>query len=99
MRFPRAGGPNIEDKRRSEEHTSELQSPCNLVCRLLLAKKAVQVADDVAEIILGSHDLDLHDRFEQLDAGLVSRFAHCATRADLKGKRRRIDVVGLAVDQ
>src|SRR5256885_13314225 len=27
-------GPN-----RSEEHTSELQSPCNLVCRLLLEKK------------------------------------------------------------
>src|SRR5256885_13091209 len=29
---PRAAG-------RSEEHTSELQSPCNLVCRLLLEKK------------------------------------------------------------
>src|SRR5256885_8698880 len=29
-----------EDRqRRSEEHTSELQSPCNLVCRLLLEKK------------------------------------------------------------
>src|SRR6266446_10627472 len=27
------------DSRRSEEHTSELQSPCNLVCRLLLEKK------------------------------------------------------------
>src|SRR5256885_12723705 len=27
------------DERRSEEHTSELQSPCNLVCRLLLEKK------------------------------------------------------------
>src|SRR2546426_3099155 len=27
----------LED--RSEEHTSELQSPCNLVCRLLLEKK------------------------------------------------------------
>src|SRR5256885_8121593 len=26
-------------KPRSEEHTSELQSPCNLVCRLLLEKK------------------------------------------------------------
>src|SRR2546426_3776134 len=26
-------------KCRSEEHTSELQSPCNLVCRLLLEKK------------------------------------------------------------
>src|SRR2546426_12443936 len=27
------------EQRRSEEHTSELQSPCNLVCRLLLEKK------------------------------------------------------------
>src|SRR2546426_4850684 len=31
-RHPRRGS-------RSEEHTSELQSPCNLVCRLLLEKK------------------------------------------------------------
>src|SRR5256885_8528451 len=28
---------------RSEEHTSELQSPCNLVCRLLLEKKTRHV--------------------------------------------------------
>src|SRR3989454_9285691 len=28
---------------RSEEHTSELQSPCNLVCRLLLEKKKKRV--------------------------------------------------------
>src|SRR2546426_7963043 len=28
-----------DDMARSEEHTSELQSPCNLVCRLLLEKK------------------------------------------------------------
>src|SRR5256885_12800373 len=27
------------ERMRSEEHTSELQSPCNLVCRLLLEKK------------------------------------------------------------
>src|SRR5256885_9333007 len=27
------------ERSRSEEHTSELQSPCNLVCRLLLEKK------------------------------------------------------------
>src|SRR5256885_8506170 len=53
--MPRAGPPRdarrIDDERRqhgrrhpvrvsrSEEHTSELQSPCNLVCRLLLEKK------------------------------------------------------------
>src|SRR5205807_9398247 len=29
---------------RSEEHTSELQSPCNLVCRLLLEKKNWKIA-------------------------------------------------------
>src|SRR2546426_5747733 len=29
----------VRPDRRSEEHTSELQSPCNLVCRLLLEKK------------------------------------------------------------
>src|SRR2546426_3081446 len=33
---PAAGRPA---RTRSEEHTSELQSPCNLVCRLLLEKK------------------------------------------------------------
>src|SRR5256885_5689477 len=31
-------------KKRSEEHTSELQSPCNLVCRLLLEKKKQQAS-------------------------------------------------------
>src|SRR2546426_9335890 len=30
---------------RSEEHTSELQSPCNLVCRLLLEKKKKQTSN------------------------------------------------------
>src|SRR5256885_4964735 len=39
-----------ETTRRSEEHTSELQSPCNLVCRLLLEKKklAISPGDDHA---------------------------------------------------
>src|SRR5256885_3171130 len=34
-----ARGPRVLAFDRSEEHTSELQSPCNLVCRLLLEKK------------------------------------------------------------
>src|SRR2546426_7163877 len=41
--FHEPGGRHVpgvgEDEERSEEHTSELQSPCNLVCRLLLEKK------------------------------------------------------------
>src|SRR5256885_2651040 len=42
---------NDAANRRSEEHTSELQSPCNLVCRLLLEKKKnvhIRGAGDVA---------------------------------------------------
>src|SRR3989454_7948278 len=34
-----SGDPQGAPAGRSEEHTSELQSPCNLVCRLLLEKK------------------------------------------------------------
>src|SRR5256885_11329272 len=36
----------VQALERSEEHTSELQSPCNLVCRLLLEKKKKQVETD-----------------------------------------------------
>src|SRR5256885_6660029 len=39
---------------RSEEHTSELQSPCNLVCRLLLEKKKNEMAT-VAVALLDKH--------------------------------------------
>src|SRR3712207_7707208 len=38
-RFPLAGGGEVLGVRRSEEHTSELQSRQYLVCRLLLEKK------------------------------------------------------------
>src|SRR5256885_6029462 len=40
-------------ERRSEEHTSELQSPCNLVCRLLLEKKKKK------EIFTTSHHITI----------------------------------------
>src|SRR5256885_12611660 len=42
-----AGSDAPEKKERSEEHTSELQSPCNLVCRLLLEKKKTQVSQNM----------------------------------------------------
>src|SRR2546426_3504507 len=40
-------------EQRSEEHTSELQSPCNLVCRLLLEKKK-------------QHTSHSHERYQRL---------------------------------
>src|SRR2546426_8166309 len=39
---------------RSEEHTSELQSPCNLVCRLLLEKKKKKELTETAHDILST---------------------------------------------
>src|SRR5256885_3574044 len=39
LRYTPAPGSLSTISSRSEEHTSELQSPCNLVCRLLLEKK------------------------------------------------------------
>src|SRR5256885_7850460 len=41
---------------RSEEHTSELQSPCNLVCRLLLEKKKNHTKAQLMRIVQDQHD-------------------------------------------
>src|SRR2546426_7740927 len=43
---------------RSEEHTSELQSPCNLVCRLLLEKKKKDTTGADRAVALGDHRPD-----------------------------------------
>src|SRR5256885_4629660 len=42
------GRDHVEPLGRSEEHTSELQSPCNLVCRLLLEKKKQALKSSLA---------------------------------------------------
>src|SRR2546426_2746625 len=40
----------LPERGRSEEHTSELQSPCNLVCRLLLEKKKKESKNKILRI-------------------------------------------------
>src|SRR2546430_8385573 len=53
------GGAGAPDGGRSEEHTSELQSQSNLVCRLLLEKKKKKnVAAHTADIDEHAHTLD-----------------------------------------
>src|SRR2546426_3358667 len=44
LRWPTGRESRHRRSPRSEEHTSELQSPCNLVCRLLLEKKKISDA-------------------------------------------------------
>src|SRR5690348_18220097 len=43
--------PRVSRWSRSEEHTSELQSPVHLVCRLLLEKKTLRPLTDSAEVV------------------------------------------------
>src|SRR6266850_351194 len=56
----------LRQSARSEEHTSELQSPCNLVCRLLLEKKkyptdSVLPVHSLDEFVAGSAQDIAHD--------------------------------------
>src|SRR5205807_3497909 len=46
---------------RSEEHTSELQSPCNLVCRLLLEKK--KITKNTSNIISHIYTKEQYNKF------------------------------------
>src|SRR5256885_3223630 len=51
---------------RSEEHTSELQSPCNLVCRLLLEKKNNRIIiNSNAEAMMHADESHLHIPIKQ----------------------------------
>src|SRR2546426_9193504 len=45
---------------RSEEHTSELQSPCNLVCRLLLEKKKKNTNKVIAAVMCNKEMYRVH---------------------------------------
>src|SRR5256885_2492405 len=78
---PRADGPSKHCPRvrrrrdserqallRSEEHTSELQSPCNLVCRLLLEKKK-KIHEDIVTVVYPSAHHHLTWTPSHLDAG------------------------------
>src|SRR2546430_10721274 len=72
-------------KNRSEEHTSELQSQSNLVCRLLLEKKHNQdpaLGGDLARLLVGGNGVGLHVAAPGI--GLLRRL----------GRHRRLRSVG-----
>src|SRR2546426_7634506 len=63
---PALGPPH--GRERSEEHTSELQSPCNLVCRLLLEKKKDPKSPHL--IIWAVHEVSHHQHLMSRSHGL-----------------------------
>src|SRR6266516_8063098 len=52
LRGPRPDVRGADGPRRSEEHTSELQSPYDLVCRLLLEKKNINIKLAVCAVFI-----------------------------------------------
>src|ERR1022692_4299494 len=75
--------------RRSEEHTSELQSPCNIVCRLLLEKKNVSPS---LRMVSSPRFVNAHQgaRAVRLDAGQWA-----CSRIDYEPCRlRRVEILG-----
>src|SRR6202162_4383238 len=78
MYFAKQHGRNTFQFFRSEEHTSELQSPRYLVCRLLLEKRLVQIrlvssgsSKTLVFLVCGIHSYSIHARICDLD-GLES---------------------------
>src|SRR5256885_2728115 len=80
------------NKPRSEEHTSELQSPCNLVCRLLLEKNTTQP--------VGA--LSLKGKTEPVDAvsvgeGIDARRRRAPRKLPLVDRQRELPVLDAAL--
>src|SRR5256885_8732637 len=61
---------------RSEEHTSELQSPCNLVCRLLLEKKNTKL-----QLIKSKKIAQLRTETEKQRSGIKTASSRHTTKA------------------
>src|ERR1022692_4946853 len=74
---------NIHKERlRSEEHTSEIQSPCNLVCRLLLEKKTNLVLGLIVSAAMSSASNVLSGTDEPLGRGSWAGLA-CGAALDV----------------
>src|SRR2546427_2457452 len=77
---------------RSEEHTSELQSQSNLVCRLLLEKKKKKKSNTDLEVLpdvdTGAAKTPYHHRYATVRGGVV---AYCAVRHYDVGARTHKD--------
>src|SRR5690606_34969348 len=59
----------------------------------------VEVADDVAHVIVWRDNFNLHDRFEDLRTGFTQGFAEARTAGDFEREHRGVDVVVGAIDE
>src|SRR5256886_3516557 len=87
--LPPVSSEEVQNSRRSEEHTSELQSQSNLVCRLLLEKKKnnhreQELPKSVHRELLPSYVWLLNDITARCPAPPAYRVAHCCQPPHLR---------------
>src|SRR5256885_8621714 len=89
--------PSSDGWKRSEEHTSELQSPCNLVCRLLLETKNGRISHDDKQILdaelARSEKIRLHA--EEISAAAAIVKVHLDTDLPLQVDRQSLFIHAL----
>src|SRR6266700_4014136 len=72
---PAAPGARGSRRPKSEEHTSELQSRENLVCRLLLEKKKITIASSLpTKMVQGQHYASINGKFLSFGRPIVRLF-------------------------
>src|SRR5690606_10196753 len=64
-----------------------------------LTAATVDVTDDRTNVLFRRHDLDLHDRLEELSTSLLRTLTECSTSCDFEGQNRGVDVVVSTIDQ
>src|SRR5262249_185317 len=82
-------GARRASRRRSEEHTSELQSLTNLVCRLLLEKK--KKIKEVEYFHMGRQQTETRQRLYMRSIGVKQQSRHsaeCSQSRDLHGRQQ-----------
>src|SRR6516225_11222374 len=85
---------------RSEEHTSELQSHVNIVCRLLLEKKKNNIMVTLHEVITLLVSMQISISSLQTDnVNRCGRIRHLARKLSLRRKRRSPNVFEMAATE
>src|SRR5690242_7063864 len=90
---------HVAEHLRERDQGPDDASAGTLLHRLDGSAPGVQVADDVAHVVLGRDDLDGHQRLEQGRAGLAGGLLEDHRAGDLEGHLRGVDLVVLAVDE
>src|SRR5947209_1945553 len=91
--------PHVTEHLRQRDESLDHPDPGTFLHGLDVTAAAVEVADDLAHVVVGRPDLDGHDRLEQNRARLARRLLDRHRAGDLEGELGRVDLMVGAVGQ